>query len=193
MDAWNSILLAIGGNAAVLAILGVLAKSLLEKVLTRDSLDFEYQLKNKADAEIQRIKDEASTALESYKIKLKKSEIFFLRELDAASACTSLVHSILPGINHPDMSWDEACNNMALSFGAISARLDNFMSLHGAMLNKEERELLMSAKTDADYGNFEVVGGESSPEAQRIADEMYKKLETLEDKLLTRVRGQSSL
>ena len=71
--------------------------------------------------------------------------------------------------------------------------MDNFVSQHGAMLNNEERELLISAKSGADYGNFEVVGGEASPEALRIADEMFKTLETLEKKLLTRVRDQASL
>ena len=193
MDVWNSILIALGGNALMVAILGFLAKSLLAKVIARDSLAFEYDLKKQADAEIQRIRDEASTALESYKIKLKKSEIFFLRELDAASAFTSLLHSIKPGMNHPDMTWEEACFGIATSFGAISGRLDKFVSQHVAMLNEEERDLLMSAKLDADTGSFEVFGSEPSSEALRNASEMFDKLKTLEEKLLTRVRGQASL
>ena len=66
----------------MVAILGYLAKLLLTNAIARESLDFEYALKKQVDTELQRIRDEASTALESYKIKLKKSEIFFLRELD---------------------------------------------------------------------------------------------------------------
>ena len=41
METWQTILIALGGNAAVLAVLGILAKSLLEKLITRDTKRFE--------------------------------------------------------------------------------------------------------------------------------------------------------
>lgn len=58
MDAWQSVLFAIGGNAAMLAILGLLGKSLLEKLIARDSARFESDLKAKADAAIEHLKTE---------------------------------------------------------------------------------------------------------------------------------------
>lgn len=47
MDAWQTILLTLGGNAVAIAVLGFLAKSLLEKLIVRDTRAFETDLKNK--------------------------------------------------------------------------------------------------------------------------------------------------
>ncbi|MEJ2071350.1 MAG: hypothetical protein P8X58_13265 [Syntrophobacterales bacterium] len=53
MEAWQTILLAFGGNAALLAVLGLLGKSIIEKVLARDTQRLEYELKSKADTELE--------------------------------------------------------------------------------------------------------------------------------------------
>lgn len=192
MDAWQTLLLAFGGNAALLAILAFLAKSLIEKLIVRDTKVFEADLKRKADSEIERLKSEMSRSLESYKIQLKKSEVFFLRELEAASAFSSLFHSILPGYNNPSMDWYEACDSIAQDFGKIELRLDDFMAKHGAMLNEDERGILVDATSDAGYGKFQVVDGEVDADANNGANAMYEKLKALESKLLKRVREQAA-
>jgi hypothetical protein len=58
MATWQTILLAFGGNAALLAVLGILAKSLLEKMIVRDAKRFELELKAKSDATIEHLKNE---------------------------------------------------------------------------------------------------------------------------------------
>jgi hypothetical protein len=58
MAAWQTILLAFGGNAALIAVLGLLGKSLLEKLITRDTIKFQAELQAKADATIERLKSE---------------------------------------------------------------------------------------------------------------------------------------
>lgn len=58
METWQTILLAFGGNAALLAILGVLGKSLLDKLILRDTKQFENDLKAKSDAAIEHLKNE---------------------------------------------------------------------------------------------------------------------------------------
>ncbi|WP_310462815.1 hypothetical protein [Sphaerotilus sp.] len=58
METWQTILLAIGGNTAVLAVLGFLGKSLLEKLVARDTKRFESDLKAKSDAAIEHLKGE---------------------------------------------------------------------------------------------------------------------------------------
>jgi hypothetical protein len=47
MSPWESVLLALGGNATLLAVLGFLAKSFLEKMIIRDTKVFEAELKAK--------------------------------------------------------------------------------------------------------------------------------------------------
>ena len=58
MDTWQTILLAFGGNAALLAVLGLLGKSFLDKLIVRDTRQFESDLKAKSDAAIERLKNE---------------------------------------------------------------------------------------------------------------------------------------
>ncbi len=58
MEAWQTILLAFGGNAALIAVLGILGKSLLEKLIVRDTKRFETELQSKADSAIEHLKTE---------------------------------------------------------------------------------------------------------------------------------------
>ena len=58
MELWQTFLLAFGGNAALLAVLAVIAKSFLDKVITRDTKTFEADLKAKSDAAIENLKSE---------------------------------------------------------------------------------------------------------------------------------------
>lgn len=193
MEAWQTVLLAFGGNAALIAILAFLSKSLIEKLVVRDTKVFEADLKRKTDAEIERLKSEMSRSLESYKIQLKKSEVFFLRELEAASAFSSLFHSILPRYNNPSMDWYEACDEIAQDYAKIEARLDDFLTKHGAMLNDEERAILVAASSDAGYGKFNVLDGVVDVETNKAANDMYESLKALEGKLIKRVREQAAL
>jgi len=58
METWQTILLAIGGNTALIAVLAFLGKSFVEKILARDSKRFELDLKSKADAAIEQLKSQ---------------------------------------------------------------------------------------------------------------------------------------
>lgn len=58
MNTWQSVLLAIGGNTAILAVLAFVAKSLFEKILARDTKRFESELKAASDAEIEHLKNQ---------------------------------------------------------------------------------------------------------------------------------------
>ena len=58
MDAWKTILLAFGGNAALLAVLGFIGKSLLEKLIARDTAQFESDLKAKSDTAIEQLRND---------------------------------------------------------------------------------------------------------------------------------------
>ena len=58
MEAWQVIVAAVLGSAAVLAVLGFLAKALLGQLLQRDSRRFEFELKAKADSAIEQLKSD---------------------------------------------------------------------------------------------------------------------------------------
>jgi hypothetical protein len=58
VEAWQTVLLAFGGNAALLAVLGLLGKSLLDKLIMRDTRQFEADLKAKSDTAIERLRSD---------------------------------------------------------------------------------------------------------------------------------------
>jgi hypothetical protein len=58
MEVWQTILLAFGGQAALVAVLAYIAKSLLDKMIVRDTKQFESDLKAKSDAAIEHLKNE---------------------------------------------------------------------------------------------------------------------------------------
>ena len=192
MDAWQTVLLAFGGNAALLAVLVYLSKTLLERVLVRDTKVFETELKAKTDAEIERLKSEMSRNLESYKMQLKKSEYFFEREYAAALDFTSLARSILRRPDRPDMDWGDAMEQIVDRFPEIVAKLDDFLLAHAPALTAEERELIHNLTSSANDAHLHGVSG-LDPAGSQLAESVYDKIMDLEVRLTKRVREQSSL
>ncbi|MDO9462348.1 MAG: hypothetical protein Q7J61_00915 [Deltaproteobacteria bacterium] len=72
MEIWQTILLAFGGNAALIAVLGLLGKSLLEKVIVRDAKRFELELKATCDATIERLKSELQLRTIEHQVKFSR-------------------------------------------------------------------------------------------------------------------------
>jgi hypothetical protein len=72
VEAWQTILLAFGGNAALLAVLGLLGKSIIEKVLARDTQRLEYELKSKADTELEKLRSTLATTATEHQIRFAK-------------------------------------------------------------------------------------------------------------------------
>ena len=87
MDVWKEILIALGSNAALLVVLGFLARSLLNTWLTKDIKRFEtdlkasadseserlkYELKSKADASIEQLKSHLQLAATEHQVRFSK-------------------------------------------------------------------------------------------------------------------------
>ena len=58
METWQTILIALGGNAAMLAVLAYLAKLFIGHRLSRDISSFQSELKATSDAAIERLKSD---------------------------------------------------------------------------------------------------------------------------------------
>ena len=166
---------------------------LLDKLIVRDTKQFETDLKAKTDAEIERVKNELLRSVESYKVQLKKSEFLFQKEFEAASTFTAVRQSIHPGFIVPMMDWHDACDEIARNFVRIEKELAAFLGKHGAVLTDDKRKILVGAMSDAGHGKFDIVDGEVDPDANTQAGVLYENLMSLEEKLVIRVRDQSSL
>lgn len=72
MEIWQTILLAIGGNAVLVAVLGYLAKSLVSGLLAKDIKKFEVELQSKSSAAIVNLKSELHLAAIEHQVRFSK-------------------------------------------------------------------------------------------------------------------------
>lgn len=72
MDLWQFITAAVVGNATILAVLGWLGKSLLEKMLERDSKRFEIELKAKADSTMEQLKSDLQLRMIEHQVRFSR-------------------------------------------------------------------------------------------------------------------------
>lgn len=72
MNTWQTIILAFGGNAALLAVLGLLAKSFLDKIIVRDTTQFQCDLKAKSDVAIENLKNELQLRAVEHQVRFSR-------------------------------------------------------------------------------------------------------------------------
>ncbi|MCX6858756.1 MAG: hypothetical protein NTX70_00810 [Verrucomicrobia bacterium] len=179
----GAVLVSLGGAAAILfAFSSWLGKVWAERILSKE--------KAKYAEDLEAFKKQLVLETESHKVRLKKSELIFAREFDAASALVALVRDISPRYRYPTMDWHDACDDIAQEFGKIESQIGAYLRSHGAVLSQSVRDLLSSCMANAGENKFEVFDGEVSAEANSAADKLYTKLQEAEAALLAQVNSQ---
>lgn len=141
---------------------------------------------------IQNEKKKLDEEMESYKIKLKKSEFIFQKEFEAASELVALIRSFLPTYSHPQMDWYEACDEIAHDFNKIELRLDDYLSKHGAVLKENVVDLISTCIAIAGENKFKITSPEVPKVANDAANNLYDKLKEAEKIVIQQVHSQSS-
>ena len=72
MDIWTSVLLAVGGNAGILVVLGFLARSVIRAWLAKDLEKFKVELKSTSDTAIERLKADLQRAAFEHQVRFSK-------------------------------------------------------------------------------------------------------------------------
>jgi hypothetical protein len=170
-----------------------LGKSLLEKVIARDTKRYESELKASTDAAIERLRNDLVRSVESYRVQLKKSEFFFEREYAAALDLSAIVSTVIPRPSHPDMDWEDAMQVVVDDFAKTERRLAAFLTSHGPVLTDDERELLGRIISIANQGALYCTGQQGDPAGYQTAQSLCDGLIDFERRLIKRVRDQSSL
>jgi hypothetical protein len=128
--------------------------------------------------------------LERYKTRLRKSELLFQKEFEAASEFLWLHRRLLPRYRFPEMVWCEACEDFA--FDRALKELEDFLAAHGAALNRKALARLTGAIKQAEAGRSEVSRNTVSSEGIDIAFKVMQELEGVEEELYLAVGQQSS-
>lgn len=125
MDAWQTVLLAFGGNAALLAVLGLLGKSLLEKLIARDTKRFESELKAKSDSAIEQLRSDL--AIRSIEHQVRFSRLHEKRATVIAELYGHLVEMLWEAESFlSPMEWAGEPNKQEKHHTAMSKLVDFF-------------------------------------------------------------------
>lgn len=124
MDAWQTILIAFGGNAALLAVLGILGKSLLEKLIVRDTKRFESELKAKADVTIEQLKNELQLKTIEHQIRFSRLHEKSAETIaETYSLLQSYLHAVADYVKVFEMTGEKS---KAMRRDAVNAALKEF-------------------------------------------------------------------
>lgn len=123
-------------------------------------------------------KSQLTRDVESLKMKLAKSQFMFEKEYEALSALLTLQQEHSPPHSHPDMEWSDACDEIARDFADIERNIKNYLIKHGAVLQKDIRDLLSEVIWLAGSNKFELLDNNAVPAtANRAADQLFDKLQ----------------
>lgn len=173
-----------GGAAIVFGFSNFLGKVWANRLMTKEKAEYARELAS--------LRNDLVQETESYKLKLKKSELIFEKEFEAASRFVALRRSFMPTYSHPEKDWSEACDEIAQNFEKIAEELNAYLAEFGAVLQDDAKDIISKCKTIAAINKFEADSTSVSMKANMAADELYDKLEDAEKALLEQVHSQST-
>lgn len=132
---------------------------------------------------IQNEKQKLDLEIESYRIKLRKSEFIFQKELEASSELVSMICGYLPSYNDPWMDSHDVSSYIASQLDLIESDIRSYIAKHGAIVRKDALEQLLNACSTAGAAKFEVTGPEPPESANQAAEKV----------LVDRVHDQSAI
>lgn len=95
-----------------------------------------------------------SKETETHKLTLKRQELLFARELEAADAFMAVWRKLWPQYSRPEMDWHDACQDVALRLGTIEAMLEDYLERHSVAISAAVREGIEHARSEAASEKF---------------------------------------
>ena len=182
----GTVLFSIGGGTAI--VFGF--SSWLGKVWANRIMEKE---KNEHTRELEFLKNSFLKDTESYKIKLKKSELIFEKQFEAASELVALHRSFLPDITFPDMDWEDVLDHYAFSSKDIEKKLKEYLSRHGAILGEEVEEKISECLGIAGWNKFEIKkDSDVTTKGKDEAEKIYNLLNDAKNLMIEKVTTQTS-
>ncbi|MFN6135927.1 MAG: hypothetical protein ACK475_06610 [Bacteroidota bacterium] len=179
----SAVISATAVSSIVTVVSGWLIKTWAERSIERVKSDYTQQLEV--------LRNQLTLDVESFKMKLMKSEFIFKKRYEALTALITMNRNLKPGIIYSDMEWNDACDEIARAFLDIESRIDSYLKEHGAVLDKEIRDLLVKAIWLAGQNKFEVQGSYDVPSsANQAANDLWKLLHEAEDRLEQDLKDQ---
>jgi hypothetical protein len=127
---------------------------------------------------------------ENHKLSLKRQELLFQRELDAADAFMAVWRVINPKHNRPEMDSYDACVDVAQELETIEKVLDEYLVRHSVAISENARNMIERAVSEAATEKFFVSDIDREPPAEAIkaAEHILQAVNDARDELLKHLR-----
>jgi hypothetical protein len=141
--------------------------------------------------ETERLKGELAKETESHKFSLKKMEIRFNRQIEAALAYSKVYKKLEPRYSHPDKEWDEVLDEVMENFTDISHKLSQYLAEHSVFLSDNNRKDLEKCESTASEHQFTThgAGPYSQDESKKEAEVVLKLLKKVKDRFVEEIEA----
>jgi hypothetical protein len=177
---WRAIALFGGAGVIAAAVAAYVGKFLADRSLEKH--------KAALGQETERLRAELGRDAETHKWELRKREILFQKEIEAASEFFELHRKLEPKFRHPDMDWNEAADDVIDGFSDAEDKLIKFIAKHGPVLSQKNRSALDQCKALATNNKFAKHTGEIK-EAETAVEEYLKLLNEIESRFVEELRA----
>lgn len=181
---WQA-LAVLGGVGVVAAAVGAVVSKFVSDRLIESH-------KASLSQETERLKGELAKETETHKLKLKREEVLFSREIDAAVEFSKLRRRIEPSYRHPDMDWDEAMEDVVEDLTDTETVLNKFSAECAPFLSPENLKDIETCISLAQNNKFASHGAGASnttmDEAKKDAEKLLKLLGKIEKRFTTELR-----
>jgi hypothetical protein len=121
-DVALKVLAYLGGGAVIVAgLAAAVSKYIADRTIERRKAELAM--------EVERVKGELTKDTETHKLKLRKTELLFAKQLDAAEAFFILRDKIYPKYSFPDKDWHSVREEIIDDFTSIEAKIRAFRSM----------------------------------------------------------------
>ena len=185
---WDYVLAAVAAVGGIgVVILGI--SSWIGKIWTNKIMQGDL---NRHSESIEALKTRLASETEKYKTQLRKSELLFGRQFEAANDLTKLIHSIEFSYYDPWMDdYDQFIEHVEGTKEGIAASIEGYLAKHAAILGDVVKDAIVAARYSCILARSpEVPGG---ADAETESRNCYEKLKFAEAEQLKVVREQSSI
>jgi len=154
--------------------------------------------KAKYEKELEALRNDFDKKMESYKVKLKKSEFIFQKEYEATSEFFTLLMRAIPDKRYLDQDWIEHLEDVVYASRILEKEIIDYLSKHSAVLEKKTQELLSKCLVILSDSKFEVAQmknheDEIKTETLISAEELLNNFKKIKENLYNKVHRQASI
>jgi DNA-directed RNA polymerase delta subunit len=139
------------------------------------------------------LQSDISKELEQHKSKLKFNEKFQDNQLEASSKLYKIMKNIVPDKSCPEMSWDEACHEIADNFEIIEKQLAEFLGDHYTTLPPDIYEIIQETEYLCSNGKLELRSPEMPDALNQRADTVFQNIKNSCIKLKSYIDGHRQI